>query len=57
MHGAKHIWSGELTDDMSENHIDKAEPDDKLVTGLTMLVMKTQIKEVNMSRRRAGRAA
>lgn len=44
MSDAIHIWSGELTDDVSENHIDKAEPDDKLVSELSMLVMmKTQI--------------
>ena len=44
MYNTIHIWSGELTDDVSENHIDKAEPDDKLVSELTMLVMiKTQI--------------
>ncbi len=41
-----HIYfkSGELTDDVSENHIDNADPDDKLASVLTMQVMmKTQI--------------
>ena len=36
--------SGELTDDVSENHIDNPDPDDKLASVLTMQVMmKTQI--------------